>query len=176
MTLTEILPTLRRSIPSPLDARRWPVHTTPTTTDVVIGGVSLLRLCELEGTPAVFTGDLPHPHERAARARGIGTDVTVLIFRITLRVDTQADKRIALTDCSFDGIDIRWEQCRLIGRASTAKAGEIELIPGEEASAVWPHPVAVLPLDIREGDMLAVPCTGAVSLRSVRPRRGEAGR
>lgn len=161
MTLTDILPTLRQSIPAPLDRWRWPVHTTPTTTDVVVGGISLMRLFEVGGSPAVLTGDLP--------VAGAGTDVTVLLFRITLRVDSQEGKRIALTDCSFEGVDAAWKECRLIGRASTARATTIELIPGEEGDAAWPHPVATLPADLREGDAVVVPCAGAVTLRNVRP-------
>ncbi|WP_315070091.1 hypothetical protein [uncultured Microbacterium sp.] len=166
MTLTEILPTLRQSIPTPLDGWRWPVHTHPTTTDVVVGGISLLRLFEISGSPAVLTGDLPLPTA--------GTDVTVLLFRITLRVDTQEDKRIALTDCSFDGVDAAWEECRLIGRASSARTTKIELIPGEEGGVAWPHPIAPLPADLREGDLVVVPCVGAVTLRNVRPRAAAA--
>ena len=165
MTLTEILPTLRQSIASPLDRWRWPVHTAPTTTDVVVGGISLMRLLEISGSPAVLTGDLPLP--------SAGTDVTVLLFRITLRVDTQEGKRIALTDCFFDGIDAVWEECRLIGRTSTARATTIELIPGEENDAAWPHPIATLPADLRAGDVVVVPCAGAVTLHDVRPRDAE---
>ena len=54
--------------------------------------------------------------------------------------------------------------------ASSAKTPSIELIPGEEGGVAWPHPVAVLPSDLREGDLLVVPCIGAVTLRNVRPR------
>lgn len=161
MTLTEILPTLRQSIPTPHDRWRWPAHTAPTPTDVVVGGISLMRLFEIAGSPAVLTGDLPLPSG--------GTDVTVLLFRITLRVDTQENKRIALTDCSFEGIDASWEECRIIGRASAARTTTIELIPGEEGDAAWPHPVAMLPADLREGDVVVVPCAGAVTLGRVRP-------
>ncbi|MFK3676659.1 hypothetical protein ACI2IP_02945 [Microbacterium sp. NPDC090218] len=167
MTLTEILPTLRQSIPRPVDRWRWPVHTEPKTTDVVVGGISMMRLFEIGGSPALLTGDLPLP--------GPGNDVTVLLFRVTLRVDTQEDKHIALTDCSFAGVDACWEECRIIGRASTARATTIELIPGEEGDAAWPHPVATLPADLREGDVVVVPCAGAVALRSVRTRSETTG-
>ncbi|WP_125107151.1 hypothetical protein [Gulosibacter massiliensis] len=69
MTLTEILPTLRRSIPDPLEPQHWPEHTIPTTSDVVVGGVSLMRLVEITDTPAVLTGDLctPSPHRLALK-------------------------------------------------------------------------------------------------------------
>lgn len=170
MTLTEILPSLRSSIPDPLDVSSWPLHTHPTVSDVIVAGVSLTRLVELSGTPAVLTGDLPRPGRSRERGPGGGTDVTVLVFRVTLRVDTQEDKRIALTDCTFDGVSAQWSECRLIGRASTSRNSRTELIPGEVGGASWPHPVALLPGDLRDGDLLAVPCTGAVTLHDVRPR------
>lgn len=174
MTLTAILPTLRRSIPDPLQSRHWPEHTVPTVSDVVIGGVSLGRLVEISGTPALLTGDLPHAKPAKARAQGIGNDVTVLVFQVTLRVDTDSDKRVALTDCGFDRATPYWDECRLIGRTSTAKNTTVELIPGETGSAPWPYPIVILPADIHQGDLLAVPCAGAVALRDVRPRPQEA--
>ena len=170
MTLTAILPTLRRSIPDPLEPRHWPEHTLPTISDVVVGGVSLTRLVEITGTPALLTGDLPHPKPAHARAHGIGNDVTVLVFRITLRIDTEAGKQVALTDCAFDRVTPRWDQCRLIGRTSIAKNTTIELIPGESGAAPWPYPIVTLPGDLHQGDLLAVPCAGAVALCDVRPQ------
>lgn len=170
MTLTEILPSLRRSIPDPLAPQHWPEHTVPTVSDVFVGGVALTRLVEITGTPALLTGDLPHPKPTQARAQGIGTNVTVLIFQVTLRVDTDANKRVALTDCGFDHVSPRWDECRLIGRASTAKNASVELIPGESGAASWPYPIVALPSDLHQGDLLAVPCAGAVTLRDVRPR------
>ena len=169
MTLTEILPTLRRSIPDPLEPRHWPEHTIPTTSDVVVGGVSLMRLVEITDTPAVLTGDLPHPKPAQARAQGIGNDVTVLLFRVTLRIDTEKHKQVALTDCAFDRVTPRWSECRLIGRTSTTKSITIELIPGESGAAPWPYPIVTLPGDLHQGDLLAVPCVGAVALHEVRP-------
>lgn len=171
MTLTEILPTMRLSIPSPLAVDSWPVHTQPTVSDVIVAGVSLIRLAEISGTPAVLTGDLPRPGRPRERALTGGTDVTVLVFRITLRVDTQEDKRIALTDCTFDGVTAQWSECRLIGRASGSRSVRIELIPGDVGDASWPHPVAMLPGDLREGDLVVVPCLGAAALHDVRPQR-----
>jgi hypothetical protein len=47
MTLTVILPTLRASIPDPLDASARPVRTEPTTDDVRVGAVSMSRLADV---------------------------------------------------------------------------------------------------------------------------------
>lgn len=167
MTLTEILPTLRRSLPVPLTVHLWPVHTEATTTDVTVGGISLMRLLEVSGAPAVLTGDLPYSLMGTHRTAG-GTDVTVLVFTIALRIDTQEGKRIAVADCALDGFEAHWAESRLIGRASTCRSVEIELLSGEGSASRWPHPTANLPSDLREGDVVAVPCTGAVTLHDVR--------
>ncbi|MFL0565248.1 hypothetical protein ACH0CG_05795 [Microbacterium sp. 179-I 1D1 NHS] len=169
MTLTTVLPSLRRTIPDPIDRRVWPEHTVAEVRDVVVAGVSLARLAELEGTPCVMTGDLAHPHAREARLRGVGMDVTVLVFRVTLRVDSQDARRLALVDCTTHGLPIQWEHCRLIGRASTAKATEFDIVPGDVGAPAWPYNHASLPADLVEGDLLAVPCTGALALRDVKP-------
>lgn len=169
MTLTEILPTLRRSLPVPLAAHLWPVHTEATTVDIAVGGVSMMRLVEVGGTPAVLTGDLPYSLTGAHRTIG-GTDVTVLVFTVALRVDTQGGKRIAVVDCALDGVDAHWTESRLIGRASTSRSAQIELLSRDQAEPSWPHPTAHLPSDLHEGDIVAVPCTGAVTLHDVRIR------
>ncbi len=171
MTLTTVLPSLRRTIPDPIDRRVWPEHTSVELRDVIVAGVSLARLAELDGTPCVMTGDLSHPHARDARLRGVGMDVTVLLFRVTLRVDSQDSRRLALVDCATHDLPIRWEHCRLIGRASTAKAATFDIVPGDVGAPSWPYIHAVLPGDLVEGDLLAVPCAGALALRDVKPLR-----
>lgn len=135
MTLTAILPALRRSIPDPLEPRHWPEHTVPTISDVVVGGVSLTRLVEITGTPALLTGDLPHPKPAHARAHGIGNDVTVLVFRITLRIDTEADKQVALTDCAFDRVTLAGTS------AGSSDARRSRRTPPSSSSPVNPVPL-----------------------------------
>ncbi|MFL0565151.1 hypothetical protein ACH0CG_05310 [Microbacterium sp. 179-I 1D1 NHS] len=171
MTLTTVLPSLRRSIPDPIERRAWPEHTVAEVRDVTVAGVSLTRLAQLEGTPCVMTGDLAHPHTQDARRRGIGMDVTVLVFRVTLRVDSQDARRLALVDCATHDLPIQWEHCRLIGRASTAKTAMVDIVPGDVGAPAWPYIQASLPTDLVEGDLLAVPCTGALALRDVKPGR-----
>jgi hypothetical protein len=62
MTLTAIIPSLRTSIPDPLDVNLWPELTTATTTDVIVAGVSLLRLVEVCDT-------VPYRRDRGASRR-----------------------------------------------------------------------------------------------------------
>lgn len=55
MTLTHILPSLRRSLPDPLSRDSWPEYTTTTSDDVTIAGLSLVTLVQWCGTPCVHT-------------------------------------------------------------------------------------------------------------------------
>ena len=47
MTLTSLLPTLRDSIPAPFEETAWPAGAHASPRDVVISGVSMLRLAEI---------------------------------------------------------------------------------------------------------------------------------
>src|SRR5687768_15535850 len=61
MTLTRLLPTLRRSMPDPLAADAWPHGSVATTTEVRGEGRSLVRLAEAFGTPTVHVGRAAEP-------------------------------------------------------------------------------------------------------------------
>lgn len=80
MTLTTLMPSIRRSIPDPLDSLRWPDHTTATTTDVVVSGVSRCGLVELCGTPCVHTASAAVPLGRQRPAHP--SDASVVIVRV----------------------------------------------------------------------------------------------
>lgn len=55
MTLTSILPTLRASLPDPLDPTLWPAVTVATVDDVTVRAVSMQRLAAIAGTPCCRT-------------------------------------------------------------------------------------------------------------------------
>lgn len=169
MTLTTILPTLRRSIPDPLRASRWPAHTKASTTDLTIAGVSMLRLAELCDTPCVHTGNAMLPEERRALARA--QDAGVVVVRISAVLQNFDAERVVLIDGCLDNVPAIWEETRLIGRTSTAKATTAVILSGEshEVASTGRH-VVTLPADLHEGDLLVVPCAGMVTLREVRPR------
>lgn len=175
MTLTAVLPSLRRSLPDPLDHRLWPEHTVTAVDDVIVGAVSLVRLAQWEGTPCVMTGDLYHPKARDVRARGVGTDVTVVVMRV-VSLDEGDDRHGAAVDAQLAALPARWGECRLIGRVSTARPRPVDLLGAARDGASLAQldrtasATCCLPGDLREGDLLAVPCAGAVSLHDVRAR------
>jgi len=73
MTLTHILPSLRRSLPDPLSRDCWPEYTTTTPDDVTIAGLSLVTLVQWCGTPCVTHCSRSNPgHERAPLRDGVG--------------------------------------------------------------------------------------------------------
>lgn len=166
MTLTQIIPTLRRSIPDPLHARSWPEHTSATVDDVVIAGVSLVRLAALCETPCVHTAEAFVPGARMRPA--LRHDVAVIVVAITDVIDTPTG-RVALIDGELSGARALWHESRLIGRVSTAPAADWSMLNASATAMTEPGATAALPADVRRGDLVAIPCAGAVALHDVRP-------
>lgn len=140
MTLTAILPTLRASIPDPLDKALWPANTRVTLTDVVIDDVSMCHLNELSGTPAVY---------RSRTWHGV-----VVVMRVLDAATTGHRRRSLSVDPMIEGAAPVWSELRLIGRVSTAR---VEATTVCESSGRRSGPV-MLPADISTGDIVVVPC------------------
>lgn len=158
MTLTSILPTLRDSIPSPLDADAWPAHTHATLDDVVMAGVSLLRIVELCATPCVHTGPAV-----IAWSGGMASPIESTTVVVTTVAATGADG-IRL-DAVFHGHAPWWPEARLLGRVSHARERSVPVLGADGAGTG----LVRLPEDVRPGDLIAVPCPGAIGVGDVRP-------
>jgi len=154
VTLTRILPTLRASIPDPLAIDRWPERTHPTTSDVVVSGVSMLRLVEICDTPCVHVAAavIPGTYGRASDRE----QASVIVARVT----AVRDAGILELDAAFSGVPAHLDEARLIGRISTRRVRAFML--GEDAGTV------TLPDDIAVGDLVAVPGRGAITCRDLR--------
>jgi hypothetical protein len=151
MTLTAILPSLRRSIPDPLAAAEWPAGTVATTTDLRVGDVSLVALAAERGTPCTTTAAAV---ERGSSGRA---SRTARASAVVLRILAVAPRAL-LVDADVAGLACAWAEARLIGRASTAAARPAEI--GGEAVR--------LPADLAAGDLIAVPVPAAVEVRGIR--------
>lgn len=158
MTLTTILPSLRRSIPDPFVADRWPECTSLTTSDVVVAGIPMLRLVELCGTPCVHTAAAVIP---GTGGRPSASEHTTVVVTSVLSAGYGADGSHLALDSCFAELDPCWTELRLIGRVSTAHSVSF-VLDGE-------HRV-LLPRDLRAGDLLAVPCRGNAVVRQLRSR------
>ncbi len=162
MTLTHILPSLRRSIADPLNSNNWPAHTTTSPSDVMIAGLSLVTLVEWCGTPCV--------HTAAAVVRGTNgqSSETELASVVLARVTSvsQEDGQLSVwVDAELDRCSAVCSEARLIGRASTAHASPAVLFPASPSGTV--HRALELPSDLTRGDLIVVPCIGVTLLREV---------
>lgn len=157
MTLTTILPSLRRSIPDPFVPDRWPAHTSLSTTDVIVADVPMLRLGARQGTPLV--------HTAAAVIPGTGgcpssTEQTSVIVTRVVAVATSEDGYHLTLDARLSHTGVCWSELRLIGRASTTHSVAFRV--DSEASVDPAERCVQLPRDLVAGDLLAVPCRGGI--------------
>ena len=85
MTLTSIIPSLRASLPDPLDPTLWPAVTVATVDDVTVRVVSMQRLAAVVGTPCVHTAEEAPPRYRPRdwRPRGALLVVAEAVYTIT---------------------------------------------------------------------------------------------
>jgi hypothetical protein len=172
MTLTHILPSLRRTIASPLRRDLWPNFTTTSTVDVTIAGVSLLRLVDWCGTPCVHTAPAP-----PAIARRRDSDMASVIVAKVLAVEPRAADPDGThlgagigtldvwIDADLSGCSAFPSETRMIGRASTAHDTVVRL-RSESGDFSAPFELAS---DIHFGDLLAIPCSGTTSLHDIDP-------
>lgn len=152
MTLTRLLPTLRRSIPDPLAADAWPHGSVATTTDVRIDGLSLVRLAEVFGTPAVHVGRAAEPGTNGRTVSGAAHAGVVVVRLVEASVGARG--RSVAIDADLDEVTPVWHEARLIGRASVARSAPTVLVTASGCTA----PASLdLPADLGEGDLLALP-------------------
>ncbi|SIN88320.1 hypothetical protein [Agromyces cerinus] len=169
MTLTRILPTLRRSIPDPISMDRWPEATIASTTDLSVGGVSLLRLAEVCGTPAVHLGRAVEPGT-GGRLASATLHTGVVVVRVLEASAQRGLERAIVIDGDLTELDPAWAEARLIGRASVARAVPTTLTAPSGCSALAP---IALPGDLGAGDLLALPYTAVTDDAGVaRPASG----
>lgn len=159
MTLTRILPSLRRSLPDPINLEYWPEHTVVTPTDVIVSGISLLQLVETSGTPLVHNPSAATP---ITDSRPSASECkAILVVRIMSVGRSSANNLVVRTDAQPGNVRLIWSETRLINRASTARSDAIilggEYAPEADPSASERVSAVDLPSDLRVGDLLAIP-------------------
>lgn len=170
MTLTDIMPSLRTLQPDPLDIDSWPARTVATTTDVVVSGISLVRLAEICDTPCTHSEPAVLPRTNG-RPSATATTTTVVV-RITGLKYHPSGRLLVQIDADLTEVPAILPETRLIGRVSTAHDSETFLIVPPSArhrEAPFVRLESGLPRDLRVGDLLAVPCAGMVTLHDIRP-------
>lgn len=170
MTLTRMIPSLRATLPDPLLVDSWPEATFATTTDVVVSGISLLRLVEVCGTPCVHSGAAVIPHTDGRPSPTLRT--AVLVVRITRAQPHHSGKLIVETDARLDDLRLVWSETRLIDRASTARSGAVLVAVSPidpDLTGTASARATELPLDLRPGDLLAIPSLPIATSWALRP-------
>jgi len=165
MTLTDLMPSLRRTLPDPFTIDRWPEFTTVTPDDISVAGVSLTRLVDWCSTPCVHTAAavIPGTHGRPSETEL----ASVVVTRVTTVSASPDGIRQVELDAVISGCNATAREIRLIGRASTSHRRTASLISAAPLGRA--EIVVELPADLRAGDLLAIPCAGVTCLHDVRP-------
>jgi hypothetical protein len=165
MTLTHLLPSLRRTLPDPFVQDDWPEFTTVGTSDVTVAGLSLVHLVDWCGTPCVHNAAAVIP---GTSGRPSETEfASVIVTRVTAVERTETTMTVWV-DAEIEGCAALVSESRLIGRVSTAHSGRVTILP--QAAASPAYSATELPWDLCVGDLIAIPCRGFTALHDVRGR------
>ncbi|MGG7510475.1 hypothetical protein [Plantibacter sp. YIM 135249] len=162
----------------------WPVCAVLEPADVLVGTESLARAAE-QGTPFVRnvssgrTASVPTSLGAAILADAILTGAgqtglthesftSVLVTRVeavleVLGVRGTTPYRDVWVDAELTGCLPRLEECRVIGRLSSAELRPVRFRP----CGAGRQPIVEMPADLRAGDLLAIPCDGPTALYDV---------
>jgi hypothetical protein len=162
MTLTSLLPTLRDSIPVPLDPELWPAGARAGTRDVTLSGISLLRYVELCGTPCVTTGSAVIPQSGGVASR---VDWSSVVVASVTDIGRDGARTVRI-DAVLGDIDRLGRELRMLGRVSHAPDRPWVVVDADGTRVARDAPR--LPEDLRLGDIVALPCRGAVAAGDVR--------
>ncbi|WP_299569467.1 hypothetical protein [uncultured Williamsia sp.] len=144
MTLTDIMPTLRGSIPDPLDRVRWPSGSRATLDDVVVQDFSLARAARLLGTPLVFRSPTDDPI--GVVVLGVSGVTTGSPHHRILCGRTRLSSSVVVDDAGM-----YWHEARLVGRTSVVHRHPVTL------TACGVERTVDLPADLVPGDVVAIP-------------------
>ena len=132
--------------------------------DVVVAGVSMRRLVEVCGTPCVHSGEAPGMRRDED---GCGALVVVAVTAVLAGSDAGGE-RVVCVDGHLDGVDARWGEARVLGRASGRATGRSSVVRIVAAAPTSGMAAVALPDDLAVGDLVVVPCGGSPALHDVR--------
>jgi hypothetical protein len=138
----------------------WPEATVVDEADLVVAGISLLRLVEVCGTPAVHSAAAVIPDSGGRPSESDST--AVLVVRV-VEVERLSSRMTAIrVDTRLDDLRLVWSEARVFGRRASAQrrfclaAHSPEDPRGPGATAENPI-LLKLPADVSPGDLVAIP-------------------
>jgi hypothetical protein len=136
----------------------WPKSTTVSADDILVAGVSLRRLVDVCGTPAVHSGSSVIFGNR--REGSTAECTAVLVTRVLAMTRHRSGRTVVQVDARLGSLRLIWSQARRVGGKQTSRTrtvllvrnpSMIDLADAEDVLAVS------LPANLRAGDFLAVP-------------------
>jgi hypothetical protein len=152
----------------------WPEGTEVSPDDIVVAGVSLRRLVDVCGTPAVHSGSSVGARidQRTAERTG------VLVTRVVAVTRHRAGIPVVQVDARLGDLRLIWSQARRVGGKSTSRIRPVLLVrnPSTIDLADTEDVISVsLPANLRVGDLLAIP-SRPFPVDPARPRHPLTGR
>jgi hypothetical protein len=140
----------------------WPEGTTVSAHDIVLADVSLRRLADVWGTPAVHSGGPSNVFRDSTPGLhgSTGARTAVLVVRVVATARHRAGCRVVQVDARLDNLRLIWSEARRVGGSQTARARRVLLVrrPSRVDLAETEDVISVsLPANLRVGDLLAIP-------------------
>ncbi|MCU1599021.1 MAG: hypothetical protein JWQ47_2760 [Glaciihabitans sp.] len=138
----------------------WPEETVVDEQDLVVAGISLLRLVEVCGTPAVHSAAAVIPDSGGQPSSSDAT--AVLVVRV-LEVERRNSRPAVIrVDARLDDLRLVWAEALLIGRPATLRRKFCLVVHSspDEPGACGTTENAILfmlPVDVVPGDLIAIP-------------------
>jgi hypothetical protein len=154
----------------------WPEHTTVSDNDIVVTGVSLRRLVDVCGTPAVHSGasgSFGNERDKSTTER-----TGVLVTRVVAMTRHSAGRPVVQVDARLGNLRLIWSQARRVGGKPASRTRHVLLVrdPSMVDLAETDDVISVsLPANLGVGDLLAIP-SRPFPVDPARPRHPLTGR
>jgi hypothetical protein len=154
----------------------WPERTSVSDSDIVVTGVSLRRLVDLCGTPAVHSGASGSFGD--GRHRSTNERTGVLVTRVLAMTRHSVGRPVVQVDARLDNLRLIWSQARRVGGKPTSRTRAVLLVrsPSTTDLADTDDVISLsLPANLSVGDLLAIP-SRPLPVDPARPRHPLTGR
>ncbi|MDQ1545928.1 MAG: hypothetical protein QOH69_832 [Actinomycetota bacterium] len=136
----------------------WPENTVVSPDDIVVCDVSLRRLVDVCGTPAVHSG--ASASSAPSTRRPMVQRTAVLVVRVVAMARHRGGCRVVQVDARLDNLRLIWSQARRVGGTRSSRTRSVLIVrrPGRVDIAESEDVIsAALPANLRVGDLLAIP-------------------
>jgi hypothetical protein len=163
MSLMHTLTHYARARRHPLDRRYWPPAARAVSDDILVVGESMVSMAHSAGTPCTRVIETAERPDAGDPRRFCAAVVAAVELVVPSADGAGADIWV---DAELDGCEPVAGSVRLLGRHSSDAPRVFGIRPSPRAGDLD----AVLPIDVRPGDLLAFVVEKPVALRDIRRR------